>query len=266
MNKLHRLLLAVASILMVSSIQAEQLMFPPEEEPTPGYLGITVDKVPPSIWTLYPDEVAAGIQGLVVTGLSDQSPAAYYGVKLYDILVAYDGHSIVDPDKFIDKVKGDLPGRVVRFELLRKGEHLTVPVTIGEQYTKQTVSPIAQVPQMQQQASPQDRQMQNSYAAKEKTQSDTNFDGLAIRKISGDIYDASIGFNAWDGTRQRRSYKGTREQILHQVLNAQDLPPEVRQQLLFAIKPRKQSSGWGGMPFGDGNMFDPGSFFKGWGF
>lgn len=279
---LRRLLLAIAAFLVVSGVNAQPASGVAQQGAVFGYLGVGIDNVPDSIRAHFPENVAK-TQGLLVTRFADESPAADDGIKVYDVLLAYDDQLLDDPQKFINKVREDKPGRTANLKLIRQGEVLTVPVTIGSQKP----APVAQFPAMQQRPAPipypyqyQNRPM--PYAAPNampnmqgapvaptgnmKAPPGADYNGLAIRRIGQDIYDASIGFTAPDGSKQRRSYKGTREQILQQIMMARDLPPSEKQQLIFAVKPRKQqSSGFGNMPFNDGNMFNPGKFFKGWG-
>jgi membrane-associated protease RseP (regulator of RpoE activity) len=221
-----------------------------------GYLGMGFDRVPRSIRAHLPSNIAQQ-QGLIVTQFADNSPAADDGLKVHDVLLSYDGQPIGDPGVFIQVIRMDKPGRKVKFTLLRQGQILTVPVTMGGQTVKRSTTP----------------QQQTQQKLAGKAPPTANFKGLAIRKISNDIYDASIGFIGQDGKPTRRAYKGNRMQILQQIMQARDLPPQARQQLLFAVQPRQQqNSNWGGMPnmpFGNnnsnGNGFNPNQFFKGWG-
>ena len=282
MKKLPLLFVAITVLLAVSSIQAEQSGFiSPEEsaalnkkQATPsvnpsiaattttntassivGYLGIGFDTVPASIRAHLPNNISTQ-QGLIITRFADKSSAADDGLKVYDILLNYDGEPIIKPEDFIQKIRQDKPGRVVKFTLMRQGQILTVPVTMGAQKNKKTVA--------------KSKQTQNSYQLPSvRSAPDANFNGLAIRKIGQDTYDASIGFIAQDGKPQRRSYKGNRMQILQQIMQDRSLPPQAKQQLLFAVQPRqKASNNWGwmpNMPFGNGNNFNPNQFFKGFG-
>jgi hypothetical protein len=114
------------------------------------------------------------------------------------------------------------------------------------------------------------KQTQNPYQLPTvRSAPNANFNGLAIRRIGQDTYDASIGFIGQDGKPQRRSYKGNRMQILQQIMQDRSLPLQAKQQLVFAVQPRQKSSNsWGGMPnmpFGNGNNFNPNQFFKGFG-
>lgn len=286
MNKLSLLLLPITTLLIATSVATEQSGFiTPEQSatilekkqalvatektltlPMPtmptatvvGYLGIGFDKIPASIRAHLPDNITAQ-QGLLVTRFADNSPAADDGMKVSDVLLTYDGQPINTPEDFINRIRKDKAGRMVKFTLLRQGTILTLPVTMGSQQKKTAVVQPPQTPQpstrLQQMPAP-----------------NVNYNGLAIRKIGDGIYDASIGIIGQDGKLQRRSFKGNRLQILQQIMQANDLPPQARQQLLFAVQPRQQQptqpAGWGGMPnmpFGNGgNFFNPNQFFKGW--
>lgn len=279
MKILPQLLLSAAVLVAVSSLQAEQVAQPvpasvnTEQEQTYGYLGLAIDVVPDSIRAHFPGDVASD-KGLLVTRFADRSPAADDGIKIHDILIGYDDQPINDPEKFIKKVREDQPKRVVNFKLIRQGETLTVPVTMGEQKVTPiatppvATAPVAVTPAVQ--AMPQQaRQMPNMPAGMAtNTAPPANYNGLAIRKIGEGVYEASIAFVGVDGTPQRRSYKGSHMQILQQVHNARDLSPAAKQQLLFALRPPKnKTQGMKGMnmPFGNGNSFNPSDMFKGWG-
>ncbi|MCK5812857.1 MAG: PDZ domain-containing protein [Cocleimonas sp.] len=287
MNKLPQLSVLLAMTLLgVSHLQAEQSSFitpeqsealsksnkPQASENTPtvatvpatttasnatlGYLGIGFNKIPASIRAHLPSNITAQ-QGLIVTRFADNSSAADDGMKVHDILLSYDGQVIAKPEDFIQKIRKDKPGRIVTFTLVRQGEVLTIPITMGMQKNKKTAVKVSAL------QAPASYQMPAGKPAPH-----TNFNGLAIRRIGQDIYDASIGIIGQDGKPQRRSYKGNRMQILQQIMQDKSLPPQARQQLLFAVQPKQKSSNnWGGMPtmpFGNNNGFNPNQFFKGW--
>jgi membrane-associated protease RseP (regulator of RpoE activity) len=285
MNKLPQLSVLLAiTLLGVSNLQAEQSGFitPEQSEAlskankaditvsttvattkpartttatTLGYLGIGFDKIPASIRAHLPSNITAQ-QGLIVTRFADNSSAADDGMKVHDVLLSYDGQAIEKPEDFIQKIRKDKPGRIVKFTLLRQGNILTIAVTMGMQKNKKTASRSVST------------QAPNYQMPTGTSAPPTNFSGLAIRRIGQDIYDASIGVIGQDGKSQRRSYKGNRMQILQQIMQDKNLPAQARQQLLFAVQPKQKSSNsWGGMPnmpFGNTNGFNPNQFFKGW--
>jgi membrane-associated protease RseP (regulator of RpoE activity) len=232
---------------------------------TLGYLGIGFDRVPASIRAHLAENVSVQ-QGLIVTRFANTSSAAQAGMKVHDVLLTYDGQRIEKPEDFIQKIRKDKAGRIVTFTLVRQGKVLTLPVIMGSQIKKKSISPAVQ----QQAGNPYQPPAQLASLSARKTAPNANFNGLAIRKIGNDIYDASIGFMGQDGKPQRRSYKGNRMRILQQIMQANDLPAQAKQQLLFAVQPRQQSqqsSNWGGMPtmpFGNNNGFNPNRLFNGW--
>jgi hypothetical protein len=107
-----------------------------------AYLGIAVDAVPEAVKAHFPDEVA-GAKGLMVIDFPDYSPAADDGIHEYDILIAYEDQPIDDPQKFLAAISTDKVGQIVKFKVIRQGEILTIPVTLGEQ----KVNPAGQYPQ-----------------------------------------------------------------------------------------------------------------------
>lgn len=72
------------------------------------------------------------IGGIVVLGVDPNGPAAKAGFMPQDILLKIDGEKINGKQNVMDTVTDLRPGSVVEFTLLRKGEELTLPVTIAE--------------------------------------------------------------------------------------------------------------------------------------
>lgn len=268
-----------------------------------GYLGLGVDVISPQLRAVLPKSIPVD-QGLVVTSFPKNSPAADEGLKVHDVLLAYDDKPIKDPATFIQWIRDDQPKSEVVLKVLRQGKEKTLNIEIGSQpvvdpakaqgsqammppmgqpqqrmagypypvpgYTGQAPVgyPPAQMypqqaptynvaPQNAQQAMPAAPQ-----GAPASVPPGKDYEGLAIRKIGQDIYEASIGFVDASGQKQRRAYKGNRQQLYAQVLNARDLPQATRQQLLFAIGPRQQqNNNFFGMPM---NGFTPNKWFNGW--
>ncbi|MCG3730833.1 outer membrane-stress sensor serine endopeptidase DegS [Vibrio cincinnatiensis] len=72
------------------------------------------------------------IGGIVVLGVDPNGPAAKAGFMVRDIILKIDGHKINGRQSVMDTVTDLRPGSVVEFTLLRKGEEITLPVTIAE--------------------------------------------------------------------------------------------------------------------------------------
>lgn len=259
-----------------------------------GYLGLGVDVISPQLRAVLPKYIPAD-QGLVVTSFPKNSPAAEEGLKVHDVLLAYDDKVIKDPATFIQWIRDDQPKTDVVLKVLRHGKEKVLNIEIGSQPVIEQAKPqIPQTTMQQTMIAPQQgmmpypvpgypvqapagyppaqmyRQQQapmynaapNPQAAMPVAPPGKDYDGLAIRKVGQDIFEASIGFVDASGQKQRRAYTGNREQIYAQVMNAQDLPIATRQQLLFAIGPRQpqQNNNFFGMPM---KGFTPDKWFNG---
>jgi len=196
-----------------------------------GYLGLITDLVPSSVIAQLPNGIT---QGVLFKGFSEHSPASHSDLKPFDVMFSYDNTKLNHPAQLIKLIRNDQPGRVVKFKVVRKGKILEIPVTIGSQ----------------------------------KTPNPKNINGLEIKQLGKDKFRAIIHYLGPNGNKQLRSFQGTREDIFDEVLEARNLPQAERQQLLYAMRPKKNNSGFGSfMPFGnngskDWKFMDPGKYFK----
>ena len=142
------LLFTFTTLFMAVNLHAADPGPKSESEPVSGYLGMAVDRVPEGVRAHLPNDIAE-TQGLLVTRFADESPAADDGIKLYDVLITYDGQPIDAPELFIQKVRMDKPGRKATFKLVRQGVIISVLVTIGEQVRGQKNMTNTQVNQAQ---------------------------------------------------------------------------------------------------------------------
>ena len=198
-----------------------------------GYLGLATDIIPASVRAQLP----AGItQGILVKEFAPDSPAINSELKPFDVIYAYGNTKINHPSQFIKLVRDDEPGKTISLKIIHQGQLKDIQITLGSQ----------------------------------KTPNPKEFNGLAIKQIGKDTYNALVRFVGANGNKQVRSYKGTRQEIYDQALNAQDLPNAERQQLLYATRPRNtnSNSGFGRFfPFGGKNesgkdWMNPSRFFK----
>jgi S1-C subfamily serine protease len=94
-----------------------------------GYLGLAGQPV-----TLG-DEQRRAIdreEGLLVVGVTANSPAAAARLLVGDILLDFDGHPVDSPEDLLDLLLGDRVGRQVPLRALRGGQVVDLSVTVGE--------------------------------------------------------------------------------------------------------------------------------------
>lgn len=71
-------------------------------------------------------------RALVVVGVTPDSPASAAGVLIGDVILDLDGHPIGSPDDLLELLSGDRVGRPLTLRVLRGGNAVDVPVTVGE--------------------------------------------------------------------------------------------------------------------------------------
>jgi S1-C subfamily serine protease len=94
-----------------------------------GYLGIS------SFPVRLPETQRGGrsqSHGLLVGGVVDQSPAATAGLMVGDVLLAFDGTAVEDPETLLTLLRGDEMPRDATLTLVRGGEPRDVRVTLAE--------------------------------------------------------------------------------------------------------------------------------------
>jgi serine protease Do len=96
---------------------------------TRGFLGVEVQPLT--------DELAQGLglsstQGALVAKVQPGGPAAEAGIERGDVIVRFDGTPIEKMHTLPDVVSSTAPGTEVQVEVIRKGEHKTFTVKVGE--------------------------------------------------------------------------------------------------------------------------------------
>ncbi len=97
---------------------------------TRGWLGVVIQDLDEDLARSFGIDRT---QGVLVSEVSDNSPAARAGLRQGDILVTYNGAKLADVADLRNKVAMTAPGTKVTMELIRDGHKKKVEVTIGEQ-------------------------------------------------------------------------------------------------------------------------------------
>jgi S1-C subfamily serine protease len=97
--------------------------------PRRGYLGVAGQAV-----QFGAGQQAAGDRqtGVLIVGVTPDSPAALGGLIVGDVLTDFDGQPIESPEDLLDVLVGDRVGRQVELRILRGGKPATLSVAVGE--------------------------------------------------------------------------------------------------------------------------------------
>ncbi|HXG55294.1 MAG TPA: trypsin-like peptidase domain-containing protein [Vicinamibacterales bacterium] len=94
-----------------------------------GYMGVLLTDVTPSLQRALALDVA---RGALVQDVSDDSPAARAGLRVYDVVVDVEGTDIAGNEDLIRNIAARPPGSIARIEVMRDGRRLIFPVRLTE--------------------------------------------------------------------------------------------------------------------------------------
>lgn len=97
-------------------------------EVTRGYLGIVIQQLTPELAQSFGLGQA---QGILVAQVTQGSPAAAAGLRQGDVIIGHQGETVTDVGAFRNRIALTPPGGQARITILRNGQTLEVPVTIG---------------------------------------------------------------------------------------------------------------------------------------
>ncbi len=205
------------------------------EEAVQGtYLGVVIGKVPPALAAHLPPSVPVG-QGVLVSHVQPDSPAAKGGIRPFDVLFAYDEQKLFTPDQLAALTASDKVGRKVKLQLVRDGEAKTLEIVLG-----QGATPAVAVLQP-------GRWPHHLWFHPTPTEPgvppgiQSSFESLRIETLDGHRYSAVIEYSDEKGDRHREEFEGTRPELHEQITGSATLPDSVRRHLLNALDLRR---GW----------------------
>ena len=99
------------------------------KEEKKGYLGLYMQGLDKDVREGLDIKVKDGV---LINGVEKDSPAAEAGIKDGDVIVAFNGSKVTDPDDLRDLVRDTEPGQKVEIEVVRDGNTLTLELVVGE--------------------------------------------------------------------------------------------------------------------------------------
>ncbi|KHE94109.1 MAG: DegQ family serine endoprotease [Candidatus Scalindua rubra] len=107
-------------------------------EVTRGYLGIMIQPLTADLAKSFGADQGKGI---LISQVTDDSPAEKAGLKQGDVIVAYRGEPVTDVGTFRNKVALTRPGSREELTILRDGKQKTLNVTIGKLTEDKLIAP-----------------------------------------------------------------------------------------------------------------------------
>ncbi|WP_434358345.1 outer membrane-stress sensor serine endopeptidase DegS [Parasalinivibrio latis] len=95
-----------------------------------GYIGIDGRDINPVMARLLDVQ---HVQGIVVMGMDPNGPAHKAGLRVNDVLIALDNKPVNGVRNAFDIVADLRPGKEIQVKVIRNGQPLSIPLTIGEE-------------------------------------------------------------------------------------------------------------------------------------
>jgi hypothetical protein len=206
------------------------------------YLGVALEPVPEALAAHLPDVLPKG-QGLLVGHVMPDSPAAKAGLKLHDVLVSYDDQKVFSADQLVRLVRGDKPGHEATLGIVRAGKVDKVKVTLAEREVAVAEHGPSGGTGIRPHVGPlrlwlgDEPQIKAQPGGKPGVPGIHNrFLSMSLRSLDADRFKMEAEFKDDKGEAQKWSFEGTRNEIRKQVESDQDLPDNIRQQLLRSLQ------------------------------
>lgn len=94
-----------------------------------GWLGVSLQQLTPSLREAM--DITSGA-GVLITEVVEDSPAEEAGLKMGDVILAFDGQTVSSPRRLTRLVRSAEPETEVALQVLRKGKEKKVRVTLGK--------------------------------------------------------------------------------------------------------------------------------------
>jgi len=195
------------------------------------YLGVGIESLPPALVAQLP-ESASRDQGVLVRQVEPGSPADQAGIRPFDVLLSYDDQKLYSPEQLTKLVRSDQVGRTAKLSVLRRGKVMEVEVKLGGREAPMAHHPMPRPePRWQHRRHP----MPFGPAMGQDRGVWQEFEALSLTSQGNGRYKAAVDYLDAKGQKQHLEFEGTRDEIRKEIQGRDDLPVELRQQLLEAL-------------------------------
>ncbi len=198
------------------------------------YLGVGIEPLPRALGSHLHQLLRDG-EGVMVTHVAPDSPAAQAGLKADDIITSYDGRKIYSSEQMVRLVQSDKPGHEAELGIIDGGQPRTLNVALGAREDRTGVARRAF-------RRPTEEQTFTETTA-EQDDSWRSFDSMTLTRLDANRFKADIQYRDKSGKMTSHSFRGTRDELRKDINAERDLPPSERGHLLRAIDMAEQPLG-----------------------
>ena len=105
-----------------------------------GQIGISIQEITPDLQSAF--KMRNGESGVLVTGVSDDSPAQQAGLRPGDVIISVDGKATPDIGQLRNQIAFAPTDRSVPLRVLRDGQRIDLQVRVSRSYTNETAEDV----------------------------------------------------------------------------------------------------------------------------
>ncbi len=196
-----------------------------------AFLGVSVAPVHPAVAANLPG-LPNLEQGLVVDWVADGSPAAKAGIKVPDILLAFDEQRIFSGEQFAKLIRTQKPGHDATLLILRDGKPQTLHASLGEAPASPSPpfgGPMSGFGGPMTSMRPPFRPEPALGSAWE------TFSSLCVKRLADNKFRAEVEYIAQEKKPRKFTFEGTPEEIRKAVESQRELSAREHYHLLHAL-------------------------------
>jgi C-terminal processing protease CtpA/Prc len=191
-----------------------------------------------------PDVIGKG-RGVLVSEVTEGSPADRAGLRVHDVLIRYDDQDLYSPEQLVKRVRNDRPGKEIELQYVRAGKVSTAKLTLGEQPVQ---APITRdwpglmgrfdFPTIPFRPDALAEDLTKDLDTLTDGSQWTRFESMSVSKGADGKYRATVKYKDEKGDSIDREYVGTRQEVRDAIKDDEELPQSQKEQLLRSLDDR----------------------------
>jgi hypothetical protein len=223
--------LANVSVLAQAPSQAEST-----EHVQPGWLGVWVSPLSPELKAQLSNLTDSG-EGLLVRNIQNPSPAQQAGIAPYDVLLSFNGQKLYSSEQLSHLVHYSNANTQATIQLIHQGKLNSVNVTLAPA-DRERQGPERILGQTHREPYPRmmpPRIPRHPPRKFDNSKSWEQFESIEVKTLPDGRYRARVSFKDQNDKTQNFTFEGKKYEIVQQIKQLDELPPEKKQALLNAL-------------------------------
>lgn len=217
--------------------------------PQETWLGVMLGSIPPMLRSqlspMIPDR-----QGVMVTSVEEQSPAAKSGLKRHDVILKMDDQKIYSARQLAELVRATAPNTRINLTVVHQAKVKNVPVTLASHalpdYGWRQPRPFAD--RHHAMPGPGSRHAPGRGHLPPGAQGNNpavnvwdSFESVQVKTLPDGRYHAEVKYTDKKGDQKAFTFEGKRNEIVSQIKQQKDLPQDKKSALLNTLNMNPQN-------------------------